>query len=351
MAAFLDTTAFSEDSSLRSAGWDSLKRSVNDGQLLLAVSEITVLELQRQAIERAASYLASVTEQTKKVRAHLLDAPDPQALRTLDYAERLRERLVHAGVDIVPLPAVTHARLLELDLAARRPFRRSGTGYRDALIWHSFLEWASSLKPRFADAVQFVSANKADFGDDKETGLHQDLVGDVPRGISVEYVEKLSPVIDRVRALSRLGSDDVDPTVVSLAKSFGLRDFQSLVGFPFDDLPIVEPYPEVPPIEAAILSAVRLDRNSVEAELVDSVNGIQIWDITCGARVTVQGSVYRGQAYLVPPGWHSYIDGRDDRFAVVSGDFDATLVADVRVDIESGYNDSALSQVSLRQPH
>ena len=105
------------------------------------------------------------------------------------------------------------------------PLGEAGTGYRDALIWHSFLEWASSLKPRFADAVQFVSANKADFGDDKETGLHQDLVGDVPRGISVEYVEKLSPVIDRVRALSRLGSDDVDPTVVSLAKSFGLRDF------------------------------------------------------------------------------------------------------------------------------
>jgi hypothetical protein len=118
-----------------------------------------------------------------------------------DYAEYLRARLKEREVEILPYPEVPHKILVERALARRRPFKESGSGYRDALIWHSTL----ALIGGEAEHVCLVTANTKDFG--VSPALHPDLQGDVKEGSIVELFNTLEQfnAIKVVPVLERLG--------------------------------------------------------------------------------------------------------------------------------------------------
>lgn len=78
---------------------------------------------------------------------------------------------------ILPFPTVSHADLANRALAAYKPFVTGGRGYRDALIWYTVLELASSCG---GEDIAFVSANSHDWCKSKtELELHADLVNDL----------------------------------------------------------------------------------------------------------------------------------------------------------------------------
>jgi hypothetical protein len=117
-----------------------------------------------------------------------------------DYAGYLRAQLKEREVEILPYPDVPHKTLVARALARCRPFKESGGGYRDALIWHSTL----ALIEGDADHVCLVTANTKDFG--IAPALHPDLQKDVRSGVVVELFNtleqfnaaKVVPVLERL---------------------------------------------------------------------------------------------------------------------------------------------------------
>jgi PIN domain len=90
-----------------------------------------------------------------------------------EYRKALLGKVANVGGELLPYPKVEHRKLVQRDLQRRRPFRESGVGYRDALIW----ETVRSLTWGGHERVVFVSGNVRDFGDGPL--VHEDLRSDV----------------------------------------------------------------------------------------------------------------------------------------------------------------------------
>ncbi len=91
--------------------------------------------------------------------------------------------LMNNDFDQVPYPEIAHKDLAKRAIQRKRPFRDSGVGYRDALIWAAIRERLAK-KP---EPVCFVTANTMDFWAAK--GLHPDLMADLQaKGLSADHV-------------------------------------------------------------------------------------------------------------------------------------------------------------------
>ena len=81
--------------------------------------------------------------------------------------------------------------LLSRSLSRRQPFKESGRGYRDALIWEVILR-----KVVTRDHVTFlVTTNHKDFAKDKDYELHRDLIRDLEdKGLPPDGVQLIDTV-------------------------------------------------------------------------------------------------------------------------------------------------------------
>lgn len=336
------------DSSLRSAKWDSLRRAIVDGQLVVAVSEVTIKEVSRQVGERVAKYNGMIREQSMQLGAHLPDVNIPEEADASAFEHGLRSRLASTGVVVMPLPVTSHAALMSRDLSGRRPFKRNGTGYRDALIWLSFVEWLEREHAPQTE-VYFVTANRSDFAALSGT-LHPDLKADLPAGVDVTLAERLQTLVEAVRPpLNWLAVDEA--VAVENAGAAAIAAFTSYKGFPLDDLPVDEPYVDMPPVDRGFITTLNLDPGSVELVLVDRVDGIQIWDVSVSGALTLEARLWdMSEARSLPEGWRLLKDTDGAEAVFVEGKFACTWVADVRIDADGRAIDVAVTRVVLRLP-
>lgn len=186
---FIDTNALYSDPYCRGPEMDVLLRMSSHSHIALAISEVTIRELQRQQQEKfsgAVAYLQGAGQRISDQLAKLGENPARYRVRVPDFRELdpdelarakyqdVRQRLARLGVEILPLPDVGHEELIMRDLASRPPFDRSGKGYRDALIWHSFLDrWEMS-----GFDLAFLVTDDAVFGRDGD--LAPQLWAEVP---------------------------------------------------------------------------------------------------------------------------------------------------------------------------
>jgi len=97
----------------------------------------------------------------------LADVPE-----RLDYAEVLEQRLENLWVEVMDPPPTPHMEIVARASARRRPFDKTGSGYRDALTWMTCLELA-----REGGRVFLVSQDLDFAGEDRE--LAPDLTDEV----------------------------------------------------------------------------------------------------------------------------------------------------------------------------
>jgi len=98
-------------------------------------------------------------------------------VETKNYSHRLESRLKPINGGILPYPSVTHQLLVERELKDLKPFQPKGTGYRDALIWYSLLEY---VKREHRDSV-LITSNTNDFAAHKDNAnsMHANLAADL----------------------------------------------------------------------------------------------------------------------------------------------------------------------------
>jgi PIN domain len=201
MKVIFDTCALHDDLAMTGLASQTILSQAKQGKFDLVMPEVVFLEVVNKMGERitqASEKMARGASSLKKIGVGTsISSPKDGPLR-LQFRTDLRARIEDAG-SFVPIPSLDHATLVERAIAGRKPFRSSGVGYRDALIWQTVVEEAQ------ADDVVFVSGNSKDFG---EAGsLHADLQADLSQSQhqvslldSVEdFIEKFVPAADQAK--------------------------------------------------------------------------------------------------------------------------------------------------------
>lgn len=94
------------------------------------------------------------------------------------YEAQLESRLTRHDVVIADVPQIPTETLLNWAIEERQPFRSTGEGFRDALVWGTVLETAVELDA--PDLIVLVTANSKDFCD-RDGSLASALVADLER--------------------------------------------------------------------------------------------------------------------------------------------------------------------------
>lgn len=185
----VDTTALFPDPMLRSVDSRLLLSAANEGLVRLIVPAVVVAEAVRHYRREIRSQYATVRTALARLD-RLAVAPEGTVDTTSlsaefvkafnEYRVRLTDAVEDVGGEIAKWPTTSHESLVSRDLAERRPFRASGKGYRDALIWETVLD-AIARAPSGSEAI-LISANASDFCGDKGH-LHEHLQDDVLEAI------------------------------------------------------------------------------------------------------------------------------------------------------------------------
>lgn len=157
----------------------------------LQIVEDEVVNKYRERLEEAQNKLhQDIVSLSRLLQIHIQSPyTQEQISTTVDqyrklFPDKLLEKLFpwprrvpHPGQELL------HSELLARALNRRKPFSEKGSGYRDALIWHSIL-WIAETYGVENDPIAFVTSNTRDFADSNNQ-LHPDLCADlVTRGFA-----------------------------------------------------------------------------------------------------------------------------------------------------------------------
>lgn len=181
MFIVLDSTVFWDDPNVKSGAWALLQEFTRRGDSTVFIPAVVLDEVEAKFGKRLDETVEGVKNAGQSL-ARLIDdkykIPELEKSQELArYSKRFRSRLAELRVQTLPYPSIPHTDLVKRQVNHLRPFQAKGTGYRDALIWHSLLEL---LKGSKEDCV-LVTGNLADFAKSREspTVIHSDLQEDL----------------------------------------------------------------------------------------------------------------------------------------------------------------------------
>ena len=337
MIGFFDTTAFTGARDLTTPAWRKIAAGAKSGVLRAATTEITTGELARQARETITTKLISLEETRRKLEQFGVSFDLPVRPNDAYLADLVPTWLAEADIAVLPIPAVTHEIVVARDLAAKPPFIRSGKGYRDTLLWLSFLDWAKSL-PAGDTPVYFVTGNTEDFCGPKG-GLKQELQDELPPGIVVEVLataEKLAGLIELPES-----PEPKAPSEVVMARA--LEHVDTALLYQTADINPLTWHTQVedPTISEVIASAG-------EAQEIDSYEGgTSVWLVELEAEIGVTGYVYKSDLGGLDEGLHVTDGDWNNHYAEVQGYVPATIVVEVRLESDGETAEAAVQETRL----
>lgn len=183
---FLDTNVFIDAGYFRAAGAQAFLRTCKFAGFDLAVPEVVLDEVRGNFKKGLSSSLVSLTKAERQVARYVTHESDEISLddETERFDENLEELLQDVGVVVLPYPATTTRELVLGGYSNRKPFKESGEGHKDFLVWKSIV---GGIDPADGPHV-FVTSNTSDFAQEKtkETFvLHSELLSDLPDGVLV----------------------------------------------------------------------------------------------------------------------------------------------------------------------
>lgn len=227
MIVYFDTSAIQPNFRFQTTHLKTVLASATNNSLTVCVSEIVINELKKNYVS-SLNTLASKQRQILDEWTRLTPAAEKLAELTnqvasdlTEYSDWLDNFVKDNHIDVLPVPDVNLDLLLEQDLLDRRPWKK-GDGFRDVIIWHTFLELVGAHPFQH---VIFVSQNSNDFfaprspQADSPVRFHSDLIENVGQDIQVRIFPAnsasafvntiLLPLFDRQsEAKVRLEQDD-----------------------------------------------------------------------------------------------------------------------------------------------
>lgn len=202
MLVFLDSNILCTDFYMRGTYFDLLKRASS-----IVLSEIVIDEVKNKHKEMIKEHIQSLSKTTSELE-RLISTPFNMECHNLlsqeqaAYADFLEMFLIESGMTIAePYPTIEHQKIVQRALQRKKPFKSDGkNGYRDYLVWRSFLDVAKSYS---SETVCFITLNKKDFSDEKdEKKLHPDLIAELEElridNNRIQYWTSLKSFVDCV---------------------------------------------------------------------------------------------------------------------------------------------------------
>lgn len=346
--AFLDTTALHRAYLLRGPQWDSVAQAILYGVAKVAVSDVTVLELRRQALEDARDVdkrLKALAEDVLRFGAEF-SLPD-FTVRPSDWLTDFRKRLESRSIEVAHLTEPSHAEIVDRDLRRLPPFKPSGEGYRDALIWLTFLEWMRSIKPTPDDTVLFVSNNTRQFARQGTEELSPVLRKEArDSGFeNVELVADRARFVSLVRELSReasqasipdtptLGEEAIAQEVRSKVEQLAGAQFEILGRLELNGVPVTNEFDLPDAFETSVVWAEPVG-GIVDTFAVDSFDETtELWEAATEAILWVEGRMEREDLDQLPPTARVFHwEWRDESLLEVEFPVAVRLLFDVRLE-------------------
>lgn len=181
MKVFLDTNVFYNNWFASNPNFKLLFRYLNNEGEELLLSNLVVQEVENIRNRELLESLTEIIRHIKNIQklSTTKVSFDESSLnvsgyKLADYIEHRVERVSDIGYDSIP-----HEELVHRALNSIKPFSGQEKGYRDSLIWLSFLDYLD--KQNIDGDVAFITNNKHDFFsyEKKQWVLHPELKKDI----------------------------------------------------------------------------------------------------------------------------------------------------------------------------
>ena len=136
------------------------------------------------------------------------------------HAKLIHDRAKALGIEILPVPTVGHTSLAKKGIYHKKPFKPSGAGYIDALIWESVKDKCSPFNEydHLAHPRVILVSKDGDFSEPESFDLHEELVDElILEGVDSVVVQIVADIKTASKATAR--TDD-DLTIADAQKYF-----------------------------------------------------------------------------------------------------------------------------------
>lgn len=332
---YLDTSVAINESFLKSPYCEAFLKACAILQFVVVIPEIVLDELKgnfpKKLYERYAPYLKAKKDLEKLIA---LDVSTPSINDSINsYYEWLEELLEEYGVVVAPYPDVTPKELVEKSYTMNKPFKDSGEGHKDYVIWKTI---SAHITENNSDQNIFLTNNTKDFCDVDENGapcLHPDLSRHIenpvqrPRiytSIKGAFDAELSPHLEGITLddIPDLGAGDVDTIVGEfLLEDLPGRSLYGLEGVPFSNE----------------ISLSSIGQHSIDSVALKRVDDEVIISVAGSVEVEVDGFIDKSEYYGSDEGNMYVVDGDwNDHVMMVSSSVDTLFEMTIFYTTQSG---------------
>lgn len=176
---------------LKGAHFQLLSNYIKNTENQILISEVVKQEVENKFKMELKSTKTEIVNLTSKVERFTQSTfmVDMSQLPSDEYDFKGMLLSNYPESEIIPFDKVDNKILIEKAIAGRRPFRENEKGFRDAMIWHSLIDYICANK--INDEVVLITNNSTDFFVKTEEGfkLHQDLEEDLKSlGIENKFI-------------------------------------------------------------------------------------------------------------------------------------------------------------------
>lgn len=185
MHVFLDTNVFFNNWHLTNLNFKLLFHFLANESCNLLLSEVVVKEVNNKRDQQAIELLNELKTIAKKL--NYLNSNTTQLPKNFTEIQPYDFRDVIGcmveDIEDIPFDSIKHSEVVDRALQTIKPFATGEKGYRDTLIWLSFLEFLKVNSYNSNDKIAFVTENSNDFFQTKNkvTSFHPSLQDDIDK--------------------------------------------------------------------------------------------------------------------------------------------------------------------------
>lgn len=205
MIVYIDSNILFKDPYLRSNKMVSLLNIIDSTNSKLKIPSVVQQETLNNLVKKVQSIRNELQSNIKLLSSNMLNTSDLDYLSMPDFSEEdfRRDYSVHLGklvysgsIEIVDYKTMNQEMLLD-DLLHRvlhsiKPFKEGKEEFKDAMIWNTIIH--DIRFNGYQDCI-FISANVSDFYSADKVSLHDDLINDIPKGVTVKPYRNIEDFI------------------------------------------------------------------------------------------------------------------------------------------------------------
>lgn len=163
MRIILDTNILMADWLQKGMAWRIFLKGVIKIPAKIYIPQVVVDELYRNYSRQLFEYINDLNNLQRKIEnlsSNSLSKIDPLILIN-DYKAHLSKLIADSDITVLEYPKVDLKEAIKRELEGKKPFKSSGEGYRDYVIWLTIKDQINNYEQ---EDIVFISNNRKDFG-------------------------------------------------------------------------------------------------------------------------------------------------------------------------------------------